>query len=158
MTEPMGRTFAHSIANVARGLQTSFDAHLKGMGLTAARGRVLFYLVNRPEGATQSEVTDFLQVENPTAVRILDGLEELGYVERQPSPHDRRAKLIVLTPRGKPIADEVVVSSRALLAELVADIDADDLAVTAAVLDKIAANITTLGMRRSSMPEAELSL
>ncbi len=32
---------------------------------------------------------------------IVDELEELGYVERRPDPTDRRAKLIVLTPRGQ---------------------------------------------------------
>ncbi|MDX6260827.1 MAG: hypothetical protein QOH84_2515 [Kribbellaceae bacterium] len=31
---------------------------------------------------------------------LVDELEELGYVERQPDPSDRRAKLIMLTPRG----------------------------------------------------------
>jgi DNA-binding MarR family transcriptional regulator len=31
---------------------------------------------------------------------LVDELEELGYVERQPDPTDRRAKLIMLTPRG----------------------------------------------------------
>jgi DNA-binding MarR family transcriptional regulator len=31
---------------------------------------------------------------------LVDDLEELGYVERKPDPSDRRAKLIVLTPRG----------------------------------------------------------
>lgn len=32
---------------------------------------------------------------------LVDELEELGYVERKPDPTDRRAKLIVLTPRGE---------------------------------------------------------
>jgi DNA-binding MarR family transcriptional regulator len=32
---------------------------------------------------------------------LVDDLEQLGYVERQPDPTDRRAKLIVLTSRGK---------------------------------------------------------
>jgi DNA-binding MarR family transcriptional regulator len=32
---------------------------------------------------------------------LVDELEDLGYVERRPDPTDRRAKLIVLTDRGK---------------------------------------------------------
>jgi DNA-binding MarR family transcriptional regulator len=32
--------------------------------------------------------------------RLVDELEELGYVERQPDPEDRRAKLVVPTDRG----------------------------------------------------------
>lgn len=30
----------------------------------------------------------------------VDVLERLGYVTREPDPDDRRAKLVVLTPRG----------------------------------------------------------
>lgn len=32
---------------------------------------------------------------------LVDELEDLGYVTRQPDPSDRRAKLIVLTERGR---------------------------------------------------------
>jgi DNA-binding MarR family transcriptional regulator len=32
---------------------------------------------------------------------IVDELEELGYVTREPDPSDRRAKLITLTPQGR---------------------------------------------------------
>lgn len=32
---------------------------------------------------------------------LVDELEDLQYVERQPDPQDRRAKLIVLTPKGR---------------------------------------------------------
>jgi DNA-binding MarR family transcriptional regulator len=35
-----------------------------------------------------------------TVGRLVDELEELGYVARRPDPADRRAKLIVPTPRG----------------------------------------------------------
>jgi DNA-binding MarR family transcriptional regulator len=32
--------------------------------------------------------------------RLVDELEQLGYVERRPDPADRRAKLVVPTKRG----------------------------------------------------------
>jgi DNA-binding MarR family transcriptional regulator len=35
--------------------------------------------------------------------RIVDELEALGYVERRPEPGDRRAKLVVPTPRGRDV-------------------------------------------------------
>lgn len=144
MTEPMGRTFAHTIANLARSIQTTFDARLRSMGLTAARGRVLLYLVKRPIGVTQSELTEFLKVEHPTAVRILDGLEELGYIERQMSPHDRRAKLIVLTAQGRPIAEDVEILSHTFLSDLLNGLTAEELAVTAAALGTIASNVEAM--------------
>lgn len=53
-----------------------------------------------PEG---SRLTDLARGANmsPQAMgELVDELEELGYVERKPDPTDRRAKLIMLTPRG----------------------------------------------------------
>jgi DNA-binding MarR family transcriptional regulator len=54
----------------------------------------------RPQG---NRLTDLARGANmtPQAMgELVDELEALGYVERRPDPSDRRAKLIVLTPRG----------------------------------------------------------
>jgi DNA-binding MarR family transcriptional regulator len=51
-----------------------------------------------------SRLTDLARGANmtPQAMgELVDELEELGYVVRQPDPSDRRAKLIVLTERGQ---------------------------------------------------------
>ncbi|HXD25495.1 MAG TPA: MarR family transcriptional regulator [Propionibacteriaceae bacterium] len=51
-----------------------------------------------------SRLTDLARGANitPQAMgELVDELEELGYVERRPDPTDRRAKLIVLTDRGR---------------------------------------------------------
>jgi DNA-binding MarR family transcriptional regulator len=43
--------------------------------------------------------------------RIVDELEQLGYVERRPEPEDRRAKLVVPTKRGREVmrlSDEII--------------------------------------------------
>ena len=55
----------------------------------------------RPEG---NRLTDLARGANmtPQAMgELVDELEELGYLERRPDPTDRRAKLIVLTERGR---------------------------------------------------------
>jgi DNA-binding MarR family transcriptional regulator len=44
--------------------------------------------------------------------RIVDELEQLGYVDRRPEPGDRRAKLVVPTERGRKLmrlSDEIVL-------------------------------------------------
>ena len=54
----------------------------------------------RPEG---SRLTDLARGANmsPQAMgELVDELEGLGYVVRRPDPDDRRAKRIVLTPKG----------------------------------------------------------
>ncbi len=37
-------------------------------------------------------------------VKLVNELEELGYVERVPDPSDSRAKLIQFTPKGKKVS------------------------------------------------------
>jgi Transcriptional regulators len=48
--------------------------------------------------------------------RLVDELEELGYVERRPDPADRRAKLVIPTERGLDqmrLGDEIVAGIEA---------------------------------------------
>lgn len=52
---------------------------------------------------------------------LVDDLEELGYLTRQPDPDDRRAKRIVLTERGRACvtaAQQVIVEMETELAAL----------------------------------------
>ena len=64
-----------------------------------------------PEG---SRLTDLARGANmtPQAMgELVDELEELEYVVRHPDPTDRRAKLIVLTPKGR----ECIAAGRATI-------------------------------------------
>jgi DNA-binding MarR family transcriptional regulator len=42
-----------------------------------------------------------LACDNSNVTGIIDRLEERGLVERRNAPHDRRVKLVALTPEGK---------------------------------------------------------
>jgi DNA-binding MarR family transcriptional regulator len=53
-----------------------------------------------PEGSRLSDLARGANMSPQAMCELVDDLEELGYVERRPDPSDRRAKLIVLTPRG----------------------------------------------------------
>ncbi|MDQ3689457.1 MAG: MarR family transcriptional regulator [Chloroflexota bacterium] len=51
----------------------------------------------------------------PQAIgELVDDLERMGYVQRRPDPGDRRAKLIVLTERGK----SAVAAAQRIIADL----------------------------------------
>ena len=53
-----------------------------------------------PSGSRLSALARGANMTPQAMGELVDELEELGYVERQPDPTDRRAKLIMLTPRG----------------------------------------------------------
>src|SRR5262245_50749325 len=53
-----------------------------------------------PEGSRLSDLARGANMTPQAMGEIVDELEDLGYVVRRPHPSDRRAKLIVLTPKG----------------------------------------------------------
>jgi DNA-binding MarR family transcriptional regulator len=52
-------------------------------------------------GATITQLAEHLDVTRQAAAQLVDELTAKGYVERRPHPRDARARLIVLTDRGR---------------------------------------------------------
>lgn len=53
-----------------------------------------------PEGSRLTDLARRANITPQAMGELVDELQELGYVTREPDPTDRRAKLIVLTPKG----------------------------------------------------------
>ena len=68
-------------------------------GLTPNDSRALMAL-RREAGQTMGALAQQWECDPANATWVIDRLERLGYAARQPSPTDRRAKLVVLTPEG----------------------------------------------------------
>ncbi|MCH0567192.1 MULTISPECIES: MarR family winged helix-turn-helix transcriptional regulator [unclassified Streptomyces] len=54
-----------------------------------------------PDGATVTELANHLGVTKQAASQLVDELVRKGYVERRAHPGDARARLVVLTERGR---------------------------------------------------------
>jgi DNA-binding MarR family transcriptional regulator len=77
-------------------------------------GAVLAYLDE--DGIRATELARLTGRHKQIIGRIVDELEELGYVERRPDPQDRRAKLIFPTERGLEqvrLGDEIIADIEA---------------------------------------------
>jgi DNA-binding MarR family transcriptional regulator len=59
------------------------------------------------EPKPMGEIAKRLACDSSNVTWITDRLEERGLVERQAAPHDRRVKLLVLTPEGKRLRDRI---------------------------------------------------
>lgn len=66
------------------------------------------------EGTRPSELARRIGVTRQAVHQTAQELIELGFVELAPDPTSRRAKLVVLTPRGR----ELVTEARAILRDL----------------------------------------
>jgi DNA-binding MarR family transcriptional regulator len=77
--------------------------------LTRLHGAVIAHLDE--EGTRATELARRSGRHKQIIGRIVDELEELGYVERRPEEGDRRAKLVVPTERGREVmrfSDEII--------------------------------------------------
>jgi MarR family transcriptional regulator, transcriptional regulator for hemolysin len=90
------------ISDTARLLRRRFDQRARHLGLTRAQWQVLAHL-HRNEGINQIGLADLLDIEAITLCRTIDRMEEGGWVERRPDPKDRRARLLFLTDRARPL-------------------------------------------------------
>lgn len=71
----------------------------QALGLSFGRTRALRRLARRP--LSMGELAAALGIDPPNATGVVDDLESVGLVQRQPHPSDRRAKLVALTPEGE---------------------------------------------------------
>jgi DNA-binding MarR family transcriptional regulator len=63
-----------------------------------------------PEGSRLSDLAHRANMTPQAMGELVDQLESLGYLVRRPDPRDRRAKLIVLTARGKACVEAAQVT------------------------------------------------
>ena len=73
--------------------------------LTPARFDMLTAIANDPAGIAQNVLRRVLDVTSPVISRMLQSLEELGFVDRVVYPEDRRTNWITLTAEGKDLLD-----------------------------------------------------
>jgi MarR family transcriptional regulator, transcriptional regulator for hemolysin len=90
------RNFGFLVHDVARLMRVAYDRRVRDLGLTRSQWWVLNHLYFH-EGITQSALADVLDIEKPTLGRLLDRLEDKGWLERRTDPSDRRAKRVYLT-------------------------------------------------------------
>lgn len=101
------------------------DLHAAGLtDLVAAHFAVWRY--PGPQGRRPSNVAIEAGMSKQAMNYLLKGLEEMGYLERQGDPDDKRSRRIALTKRGKKVQRVLRASVRKMEAELERDIgDAD---------------------------------
>jgi DNA-binding MarR family transcriptional regulator len=74
------------------------DALTAPVGLTSARWQVLGIVEHGP--APVAEVARAMGLTRQTVQETANGLEAEGFIEFAPNPRHRRAKLLVMTPKG----------------------------------------------------------
>ena len=145
------KELAWEIGETYRSLRRYYDRRASALGVTTAQWRVLAWLGHSP-GLKQVELAERLDVEPITAGRMVDRLEEAGFVERQPDPVDRRAWRLVLTAKAGPIIAKLTDLAEEMSDEAFADFDTEELEVMRTRLARMRSNIgrAEAAMRKSA--------
>lgn len=124
---PETDTFGFIVNDLSRLIRAEMDRRTTeaGLGLTTGEGRVLFN-VRRAGPVRQTALAERLGVEAMTLSGLVDRLEAKGFVERQPDPADRRAKLVTLTEAGATVVTKIEPIAAAIRSEAAHGIDPDD--------------------------------
>jgi MarR family transcriptional regulator for hemolysin len=140
---PTGRAaFGALLSRAYRQWRRSADLRLQPYDLTEATWLPLVRISRSPTPPRQKDLAAALFVDNSSVVRLLDNLEAAGLVERREG-EDRRAKIIVLTPRGRAIADKVEIIARKVRTDALAGVSDKDIETTIRVLEHVCGVLAT---------------
>lgn len=131
---------AMKLSVIARLLRTRFDQRARTIGLTRAQWRTIA-AVSRHPGATQHRIATLLEVGDVTAGRMIDRLNEEGWIERRPDPTDRRAYRVHLTPAADPVLRELTELGADEERRALAGLDAEEIARFSETLGRVLANL-----------------
>jgi len=100
-----------------RANHTRAAEQLGSVGLTTALFALL-NVINARERAIQQELGSALGIDRSTMVSLIDQLEGAGLAKRRPSVTDRRAREIVITPKGR----RLLKQARGLISQVEDDV------------------------------------
>jgi DNA-binding MarR family transcriptional regulator len=97
------------------------DDVLAKLGFGRAHHRVLHF-VNRNPGMKVAQLLDILKITKQSLGRVLKQLIEQGYVLQKEGLHDRRQRLLYVTPKGEALAMKLAGLQTARIARALSDL------------------------------------
>ena len=125
-----------------RQLHRLVDQTMSAAGLSLARAKVLTWLSERGS-MNQAALAALLGFAPRSVAETVDALERDGLVARTEDEHDRRARIVALTPPGRDaLAAAEAVRSKAMQ-EIFGSLSASERATLTALLTRIRTNLSS---------------
>lgn len=103
-------------------------------GVTPTRLAALAALTHYPDGVRQGDLAELMNMSAPSMTRLVEILEEAGWIERRRDPVDQRCLLLVLSPVGHKTLETLREESATVLSEELANLSPDERAALAAAV------------------------
>ena len=128
----------HHVAEIARCAALFRQEELTPLGLKSCHSSYIDAICTCP-GITQDQLARRIFINKSNVARQLAILEEDGYVERRPSPDDKRAIQVFPTQKARDAMPEIIRIFRAWEAFVAQDLSEEERACLAAMLEKMKA-------------------
>jgi DNA-binding MarR family transcriptional regulator len=92
------------------------DAILARCGFGRAHHRVIHFVGRHPQ-MTVGELLAILGITKQSLSRVLGQLVRQNFILQQPGPHDRRQRLLELTPKGRDLEQQLSEPQRSRIAD-----------------------------------------
>jgi DNA-binding MarR family transcriptional regulator len=103
-------------------------------GITPTRLAALAALTRYPDGVRQGDLAELMNISAPSMTRLVEILQDAGWVERRRDPDDQRCLRLVLSPVGEKTLHTLRDESASELSGELAELTADERAALASAL------------------------
>ena len=134
-------TLSWLFVDIHRLFSKDFETRVKDLGLTRMQWRVLFSLERERDGMTQTQLADMVEIEKAPLGKMLDRVEEGGWIIRKAHPTDRRARLVYATSKIEKYADRLAAAAKGTFARMLKDVRQSDVKDLIAQLEKLKRNL-----------------
>ena len=129
------------IHDVQRLMRKRFETRASGLGLSSAQWR-LMVRVAKEEGITQARLAELLEIEPISVSRLVDRMEEGGWIERRQDATDRRVRMIFPTEKTTAAYTDVKSLAGEVYEQSLTGVSPEDRRMLIRVLDTIVQNLT----------------
>lgn len=140
--------------DASRLLRKRFETRASGYGLSAAQWRLLVR-VFKEEGIAQARLAELLEIEPISVSRLIDRMEEGGWIERRNDKSDRRVRTIYLTEKSRAIFNQMRGMATQVFDYALTGLSADERRTTINALKTIISNLSDDDRMAAALKDTE---
>ena len=133
----MDHYLGYLLGQANHALYKEFDAHVRAAGLSSIEWRVLATL-HDSEPLTVSQLAHEVLSKQPTVTKLVQRMNDQGWVKLQADPADQRRTLVAVTASGRRLVKPLIDKARAHESALLSTLAASEQAALKKLLVKIA--------------------
>ncbi|MDP9567546.1 UNVERIFIED_ORG: MarR family transcriptional regulator for hemolysin [Kosakonia oryzae] len=148
MASDKRKGFGRLLLAVSQSWRRALTQHLSKEGVSGTAALLVLEMLHLgSRQLRQYELARRLGLENSAVVRLLDGLENSGFVCRQEDSVDRRAKLLSLTEKGIDLGNRLDHLAGSLRLQILSNIPQEDLEIVEKTLSCMLENLDSCNER-----------